>query len=469
MKSRFMFLIMIFVLVVGVSYAQKNIKSIQGNEGKRWAICIGIDDYKDNRIVDLKNARADAIAVGKALKEYGQFDEVIVMTDNLDANSPDYPKKAGVLDKMNSLKSSVEPGDLVLFFFSGHGISTGAGESFLVMANSYRENLSGTSVKLKDVAKWFSDMGVKKSFLLVDGSREQFLQSGTSKGVVPEDFGADKVAAAFYGSESGGFGYDNTGASYGAFAGSVIDGIKGHADSTANGGNGDGVVTFSELSSYIKKSVSAWAASSGKKQTPRSDIAGNEFGSLALSSYGSLPALAFRPTAGATSPAASVQLRSQYTTIKGDEAQDMLKSKGFFDKQWNPSRTFANKYETKTINGDKVIVDNAAGLMWHPGGCDKGIEFTQAREWINTLNTNGYAGFKDWRMPTLEEAASLVESSKKNGNLYIDPGFSAAQTNTWTGDLSSSNAAWIVFFDMGRVNRDYFYNYFFVRPVRPAK
>jgi hypothetical protein len=456
-------------MMVKVSYAQKNIKSIQGNSGKRWAVCIGINDYKDKRIVDLKNARGDAKTMGKVLKEYGQFDEVVVMTDDIDPNSPDYPKKTGVLNKLNSLKSSIKPDDLVLFFFSGHGISTGSGESFLVMANSYRENLNGTSVRVKDVAKWFNDMGVKKSLLLVDGSREKFLQTGTSKGVVPEDFGGHKPAAAFYAGGPGGIGYDDTGTNFGAFAGAVIDGIKGHADSKANGGNGDAIVTFAELSSYIKKSVSKWAASSGKKQTPHTSISGDQYGKLALSTYGSLPALAFRPIAGTASTVSAVQLRTQYTTIKGNGAQAMLKAKGFFDKRWNPNRTFTNKYESKTINGDAVVIDNATGLMWHPGGCDKGIEFTQARDWINALNGTGYAGFKDWRMPTLEEAASLLESSKKNGNLYIDPGFKAAQTNTWTGDLSSKDAAWIVFFDQGRVNRDYFYNYFFVRPVRSAK
>ena len=151
MKNKLTFMFILFLVVMsGVTIAQKSIKNIQGNSGKRWAICIGINDYKDNRIVDLINARSDAKILANVLKKEGQFDNVLLFTDDIDPNNELYPSKVNITKKLSDLKSQVKPEDLVLFFFSGHGISNASGEGFLVLANSYRENLHETSLKIKD-------------------------------------------------------------------------------------------------------------------------------------------------------------------------------------------------------------------------------------------------------------------------------------------------------------------------------
>ncbi len=62
-----------------------------------------------------------------------------------------------------------------------------------------------------------------------------------------------------------------------------------------------------------------------------------------------------------------------------------------------------------------------------------------------SLNSQGYAGYHDWKLPTVEEATSLVESSISDGQ-YIDPVFSNNQRSILTGDKSDSNKAWHVEF-----------------------
>ncbi len=471
MKDKFITLFILLLMVtVNASLAQKSIKSVPGNSGTRWAICIGISDYKDKRIADLINAREDAKVLGAVLKKEGQFDNVFVFTDDIDPANENHPKKSNIQAKLASLKGQIKPGDMVLFFFSGHGISNANGEGFLVLANSYRENLNGTSLRVKDVVKWLGETGVKKSLLLLDASREKFLMTGASlKGVALEDFGQGAVGAAYYSAKAGGFGYDNTGAAHGAFSGHVIDGLKGHADSPKNGGNGDGMVSFSELASYIEKGVAKWAASAGKSQKVRTELFDAAHGKLALSAYASVPALVFKPSAAKPSAVSVVQLRKSYLTLKENDVIALIRKLGFFDKKRNAARTFKNAFEAKTIGGGKVVVDNATGLMWHAGGSEQGKELDVGKGWLSSLNTSGYAGFKDWRMPTLEEALSLLESSQKNGTLYIDPAFSPAIKTMWSGDSYSSEAGWIVSFERGQVVRDYNFNYFFVRPVRNAK
>jgi formylglycine-generating enzyme required for sulfatase activity len=65
----------------------------------------------------------------------------------------------------------------------------------------------------------------------------------------------------------------------------VIDGLKGKADSNKIAGNEDGIITFSELASYVEEGLSNWALNEGKRQRPYTKIFAEKFGDLALSAY----------------------------------------------------------------------------------------------------------------------------------------------------------------------------------------
>jgi hypothetical protein len=59
----------------------------------------------------------------------------------------------------------------------------------------------------------------------------------------------------------------------------------------------------------------------------------------------------------------------------------------------------------------------------------------------------GFAGYRNWRLPTLEEAMSLMEPERKE--LYINPVFDNEQYWIWTADLYSASVAWSVNFVYG--------------------
>jgi len=112
-------------------------------------------------------------------------------------------------------------------------------------------------------------------------------------------------------------------------------------------------------------------------------------------------------------------------------------------------------------------------LMWHQSGSFKNMSWKKAKKWVTKLNENGYAGFTDWRLPTLEEAASLLEPSAKNGNQFIDPAFDKTQSSVWTCDsnISSSSLsldrAWSVNFNYSLVSRkEIMIERMKIRPVR---
>jgi hypothetical protein len=161
------------------------------------------------------------------------------------------------------------------------------------------------------------------------------------------------------------------------------------------------------------------------------------------------------------------------TLSEAEEIPDIV----IHEKKWNQGffghSTIDHDYEENIIEDDKVVIDHATGLMWHQSGSFKNISWKRAKRWVIKLNENGYAGFTDWRLPTLEETVSLLEPSAKNGNQFIDPAFDQTQSSVWTCDSNISNSslsldrAWSVNFNYSLVIRkDIMTERKKVRPVR---
>ena len=168
-----------------------------------------------------------------------------------------------------------------------------------------------------------------------------------------------------------------------------------------------------------------------------------------------------------------ITLRSSYKKLSVSQLQSMHNVSMRKKDEWGfyGHSTINHDYNIKAVSGDVVVVDNATGLMWHQSGSYNELYWDEAKEWVEDLSSEeGYAGYHDWRLPTVDEAVSLLESSKKNGGLYIDPVFSKKQEWIWNGDEceDGSVVAWGVDFNSGYVSRSRtFYDY--VRPVRSVR
>ncbi len=165
------------------------------------------------------------------------------------------------------------------------------------------------------------------------------------------------------------------------------------------------------------------------------------------------------------------KLRSQpIEDLTEDEAEIMIKDKGFFDFTWNKSASgFSNDY--KLQHDGKVVYDHASGIMWQQSGSDKDITYKKAKSYIMALNRQSFVGYSDWRLPTLEEAMSLMEPKKNSYYFYIDPIFDTKQSWIWTSDIKPgfwTGGAWgVCFFSGYCTNLDFYLNYdIIVRAVR---
>ena len=156
--------------------------------------------------------------------------------------------------------------------------------------------------------------------------------------------------------------------------------------------------------------------------------------------------------AGERSDRPPVELRSEPCLFPYPELEEMLRTRGFYDANHNKEGTgIDHEYDIRLREGEKVVVDHATGLTWQHGGSTDKLNEREVQAYIEKLNLSQFAGHSDWRLPTVEEAASLLESDQLLGKLHLDPIFDPAQTEIWTSDIHEeeeySRHPWIVFFD----------------------
>jgi serine/threonine protein kinase len=165
----------------------------------------------------------------------------------------------------------------------------------------------------------------------------------------------------------------------------------------------------------------------------------------------------------------ALKLRSQYKDLGVEEAKSMMKTYGFFDNYYNNSGNFENHYKLETVKEEAIVYDYATALIWHQSGSPSYMSLPRANRWLAELNRQGYAGYSDWRLPTLEEAASLLENTENRFGLFIDAAFSPDQRYVWTGDTFEKNKGWAVDFFGGDTNKVNFADVVYVRPVRSMR
>jgi len=166
-----------------------------------------------------------------------------------------------------------------------------------------------------------------------------------------------------------------------------------------------------------------------------------------------------------------VILRSSYSKLSVKEVRKMLnitikekKPNGFVGYS-----TIQHYYAVKMISGDQVALDHVTGLMWHMFGSDERMSHKKAEKWVQDLNNRGYAGYNDWRLPTVEEAASLLEFEKNNEDLFLGLRLGRFQPNIWTGDRHTYGGVWHVNFLKCTVGWITPYQKIYVCPVRVCK
>jgi hypothetical protein len=262
------------------NFVQKGmkLKSLdEENQGNRYAIIIGINEYEDAAISKLNKARNDAKALDRLLKAQGQFNKVILLTDDVDLQSKKYPNAENIMGRLKEILSGASENDLILVFFSGHGVTDKDGKGYLVAVDSDQANIFSTGVPVDKIVTELSKFN--KSLLLLDACRDVVYKTKAleQNPLQTDRYAKAKLAATFYSTQSGYFSFEDEESDYGVFTRYLLEGLEGKADT-----NKDSVVSFTEIEQHVQEAVNGWSAKYKKKQKPSTEIHGEKFGDLAL-------------------------------------------------------------------------------------------------------------------------------------------------------------------------------------------
>jgi class 3 adenylate cyclase len=230
---------------------------------RKRALLIGNTQYLDERFLPLTAPTEDAKDLAEVLKHHdiGSFDEVITLLDE--------PNNVVRREVARFFKNN-EKEDLLVLFFSGHGVRSERGELYLAQKDTEYELLSATGIPAHYIADLMDESRSKSQILILDccfsgafdyrpksaigstaGTRGHFSQGGSGHTVLTA---TDSVQYAFEGEKIIGEAKNSLFTHY------LVKGLRsGDADANHNG-----YITVDELFDYAYENVQMHAP----RQTP---------------------------------------------------------------------------------------------------------------------------------------------------------------------------------------------------------
>ncbi len=222
---------------------------------RKLALIIGNSEYEDSSLARLATPDADVRTLAEVLRapEIGGFDEVLTLV-----NQPFSDVHPAIADFF----AEKRPDDLLLLYFSGHGVLDDQGRLYLAVKNTRRNRVSGTAISASFITDEMNNSRSRRQVLVLDCCHSGAFARG-AKGVM----GAKAVTPATF---KGGYGrvvLTATDATQYAWEGDQVIGqaensvfthylIQGLQSGAADA-NADGWITLDELYDFVYDQVQA--------------------------------------------------------------------------------------------------------------------------------------------------------------------------------------------------------------------
>ncbi|MFN8404106.1 MAG: caspase family protein [Anaerolineales bacterium] len=227
----------------------------------KYALVIGNTEYADPGLAQLTAPGKDAEDFARVLKEKDlcEFDEVRVLLNQVSSS---------IIEAIDEFFDQKKPDDLLVLYFSGHGVRDELGALYLAVKNTFRSRLRSTAIKSDYIREVMDQSRSRRQVLVLDCCNSGAFQQGT-KAATGMSVGTATAFEGGYGriiltaSDSTQFAWegdkvigetDNS-----LFTHFLVEGLEGEADM-----DGDGRITVDELYDYAYEKVKH----ATPKQTP---------------------------------------------------------------------------------------------------------------------------------------------------------------------------------------------------------
>ncbi len=242
-----------------LTVVQTNGEALDG-KGKLWAVVVGVSSYRNlNKEQQLQFAHRDAQDFAAFLRSPngGGFPaNQVTLLLNQDASVSAIRSALGT-----ALPRSVEPDDVVVIFFAGHGVVEGERDGYLLAHDSDPQNLYATALPIAELDRIITERIRARSVILIADACHAGKLGWTSRATeaqimvnryLDEVGKSGKGVLRILGSRADQRSYESEqwGGGHGVFTHFLLKGLKGEADKDR-----DGVVRAAEVLEYLSDTV----------------------------------------------------------------------------------------------------------------------------------------------------------------------------------------------------------------------
>jgi Caspase domain/PEGA domain len=230
----------------------------------KYALIIGINNYKDDKIPPLQFAVNDAKAISQALINDLGFEakNVIVL---LDSNAT----RQNILDTLQKSfinDDNVPENSQLLVYFAGHGTASKSGnKGFLLNYDAKEGSELSSAISMDEVGRIATECKPKHVLFLIDACYGGFSRSRSGSSALIKNVWNQKSREVITAGNSEEKVLESASWQHSAFTKVLLDAIqKGNADV-----DDDKIITSRELFGYLEQRVASYAEEKGGKQTPQ--------------------------------------------------------------------------------------------------------------------------------------------------------------------------------------------------------